>query len=85
MSTVNQIYSIMNSLNAQANQAHSLEVTDTRSFISYGDSISSLSDANKETWFATLIDRIASTIIDNRKYTPKLANGLWREPFEEIK
>lgn len=82
MSTVNQIYSIMNSLNAQANQAHSLQVTDTRSFISYGEVISSLSDANKETWFATLVDRIASTIIDNRSYTPTLSNGLWREPFE---
>lgn len=82
MSTVNQIYSIMNSLNAQANQGHSLEVVDTRSFVSYGETISSLSDANKETWFATLLDRIATTIIDNRAYTPKLANGLWREPFE---
>lgn len=82
MSTVNQIYSIMNSLNAQANQGHSLEVTDTRSFISYGESISSLTDANKETWFATLIDRIASTIIDNRVYTPKLANGLYRNSWE---
>lgn len=82
MSTVNQIYTIMNSLNAQANQGHSLEVVDTRSFISYGETISSLSTANKETWFKTLIDRIASTIIDNRDYTPQLASGLWREPFE---
>lgn len=82
MSTVNQIYSIMNSLNAQANKGHSLEVVDTRSFISYGESISSLSDANKETWFSTLIDRIASTIIDNRTYSAKLSAGLWREPFE---
>ena len=82
MSTVNQIYSIMNSLNEQANQGGSLAVTDTRSFISYGESISSLSDANKETWFTTLIDRIASTIIDNRSYTARSAAGLWREPFE---
>lgn len=82
MSTVNQIYSIMNSLNAQANQGGSLAVTDTRSFISYGDAITSLTDANKETWFTTLIDRIASTIIDNRAYTAKSAAGLWREPFE---
>lgn len=82
MSTVNQIYSIMNSLNAQANQGGSLAVTDTRSFISYGDAITSLTDANKETWFTTLIDRIATTIIDNRKYTAQGAKGLWREPFE---
>lgn len=81
MSTVNQIYSIMNSLNAQANKGDTVAVTDTRSFISYGESISSLSDANKETWFTTLVDRIASTIIDNRAYRRK-ADGLWREPFE---
>lgn len=82
MSTVNQIYSIMNSLNAQANQGGALAVTDTRSFISYGEAISSLSDANKETWFTTLIDRIATTILDNRAYTARSAAGLWREPFE---
>ena len=82
MSTVNQIYSIMNSLNAQANQGSAIAVTDTRSFISYGESISSLSDANKETWFKTLVDRIGSTIIDNRAYTARTAAGLWREPFE---
>lgn len=82
MSTVNQIYSILNSLNAQANQAHAIDTVDTRSFISYGENISSLSDANKETWFTTLVDRIASTIMDNRNYVTDEANGLWREPFE---
>ena len=82
MSTVNQIYSILNSLNAQANSGSAIAATDTRSFISYGDAITSLTDANKETWFTTLIDRIATTIIDNRKYTARGALGLWREPFE---
>ena len=82
MSTVNQIYSILNSLNTQANKSGAIQTVDTRSFISYGEAISSLSDANKETWFTTLIDRIASTIIDNRNYTTSEANGLWREPFE---
>ena len=55
---------------------------DTRSFISYGETLASLSDEGKETWFKTLIDRIASTVIDNRKYTAQGAAGLWREPFE---
>lgn len=82
MSTVNQIYSILNSLNAQANSGSAIAATDTRSFISYGDAITSLTDANKETWFTTLIDRIATTIIDNRKYAAQGALGLWREPFE---
>lgn len=82
MSTVNQIYAVMNSLNEQANLSGAIEAVDTRSFISYGEQINSLSDANKETWFATLVDRIASTIIDNRAYVTNEANGLWREPFE---
>lgn len=83
MSTVNQIYSIMNSLNGQANSGTSLTTVDTRSFISYGDEIlSSENSANKETWFATLMDRIASTIIDNRAYATREDAGLWREPTE---
>lgn len=82
MSTVNQIYSIMNSLNGQANSGSSIATVDTRSFISYGEQISTLSDANKETWFATLVDRIASTIIDNRTYYTQEANGLWKQGWE---
>ena len=82
MSTVNQIYSIMNSLNTQANKGGSVAVTDTRSFISYGEEVSSLDDKNKETWYKELVDRIASTVIDNRSYVAQRAAGLWREPFE---
>ena len=83
MSTVNQIYSIMNSLNEQANEGGSVAVTDTRSFISYGDHVmNSGENASKSTWFKILVDRIASTIIDNREYTARNAAGLWREPFE---
>lgn len=83
MSTVNQIYAIMNSLNAQANLSTAIATVDSRNFVSYGDEIlSSASDANKETWFATLMDRIASTIIDNRAYATNEDAGLWREPAE---
>lgn len=82
MSSVNQIYTVMNSLNAQANGGSALAMTDTRDFISYGESVLALTPPEKETWFSTLADRIASTIIDNRAYTANAAAGLWREPFE---
>lgn len=83
MGTVNQIYSIMNSLNAQANKSTALTTVDTRSFISYGDEVlSSANTSNRETWFAALMDRIASTIIDNRSYSTNEDAGLWREPYE---
>lgn len=81
MSTVNQIYQIVNSLNSQANGGGALAVTDTRSFISYGESVFS-SDHNVETFFKALWDRIATTILDNRPYMAQLVSGLWREPFE---
>lgn len=81
MSTVNQIYDIVNSLNSQANGGGALAVTDTRSFISYGESVFS-SDHNVETFFKALWDRIATTILDNRPYMAQLVSGLWREPFE---
>lgn len=79
---VNQIYEILNSINEQANTGAQLTAIDTRSFISYGETLATLSDQGKETWFKALIDRIASTVIDNRKYTAQGAAGLWREPFE---
>lgn len=81
MSTVNQIYNIVNSLNTQANGGGQLAVTDTRSFISYGETVFS-SDHNIETFFKALWDRIATTILDNRPYMAQLVAGLWREPFE---
>lgn len=83
MSTVNQIYSIMNSLNAQANKSTAIATVDTRSFISYGDEVlSSANTSNRETWFSALMDRIATTIIDNRSYATNEDAGLWREPYE---
>lgn len=81
MSTVNQIYEIVNSVNEQMNKGGDLAVTDTRSFIDFGKTVFS-SDHNVETFYKTLWDRIATTIIDNRPYMAKLVRGLWRENFE---
>ena len=79
---VNQIYEILNSINEQANTGAQLDAVDTRSFIAYGETLETMAALGKETWFKTLVDRIASTIIDNRSYTAKTAAGLWKEPFE---
>lgn len=81
MATTHQIYNILNSINAQANTGATLVKTST-DFISYGDTISNLSQDGKETWFATLLDRIGSTVMDNRAYSAKSAVSLWKSPFE---
>lgn len=81
MANVNQIYQILNSINAQANSGASIVETDA-SFISYGDTIANLSDEGKETWFGALMDRIGQTIIDNRAYTAKTVTPLFKTPFE---
>lgn len=81
MATTKQIYEILNSINAQANTGATIVKSDA-TFISYGDTITNLSDKGKETWFATLIDRIGQTVIDNRAYFAKTVVPLWKEPFE---
>lgn len=81
MATTKQIYEILNSINAQANTGATIVKSDA-TFISYGDTIVNLSDEGKETWFATLVDRIGQTIIDNRAYSAKTIVPLWKEPFE---
>lgn len=81
MADTRQIYNILNSINSQANTGANIVETDA-SFISYGETITQLSDEGKETWFATLLDRIGQTIIDNRAYFAKTVVPLWKQPFE---
>ena len=81
MATTKQIYDILNSINAQANTGATIVKSDA-TFISYGDTIANLTDEGKETWFATLIDRIGQTVIDNRAYFAKTVVPLWKDPFE---
>ena len=81
MSTVNQIYEVCNSLNAQANKGSAVAITDTRGFIDYGNTVLS-ADRNVETFFKTLYDRIAKTELDNRPYMAQLTSGLFRDGWE---
>lgn len=81
MANTNQIYNVLNSINAQANTGASLVKT-SADFISYGETIASLSDDGKESWFAALMDRIGQTILDNRSYQAKTVTPLYKTPFE---
>ena len=81
MADTRQIYTILNSINAQANTGASLVET-AADFISYGETVSQLSETGKETWFAALMDRIGQTIMDNRAYRAKTVTPLWKSPFE---
>lgn len=81
MASTTQIYNILNSVNAQANTGANIVKSDA-TFISYGETISSLSDVGKETWFEALLDRIGQTIMDNRAYMAKTITPLWKSPFE---
>lgn len=80
MANTNQIYQILNSINSQANTGATLVKNDA-TFISYGETISQLSDEGRETWFETLLDRIGQTVMDNRAYMAKTITPLWKEPF----
>ena len=81
MANNNQIYTVLNSINAQANTGASLVKT-SADFISYGETVASLSDDGKESWFAALMDRIGQTILDNRAYQAKTVTPLYKTPFE---
>ena len=75
------IYNVLNSINAQANTGATLVKTST-DFISYGDTILSLSCDAQDTWFGALLDRIGQTVIDNRAYRAKTAVSLWKSEYE---
>lgn len=75
------IYNVLNSINAQANTGATLVKTST-DFISYGDTILSLSSDAQDTWFGALLDRIGQTVIDNRAYRAKTAVSLWKSEYE---
>ena len=75
------IYNVLNSINAQANTGATLVKTST-DFISYGDTILSLSSDAQDTWFGVLLDRIGQTVLDNRAYRAKTAVSLWKSEYE---
>lgn len=71
--TTEQIYTLVNSVNAQAFGSAGLTVTDTSSLISLGNLVLS-SSSNTEAFLNTLAQRIGRTILRYREYRNKLGN-----------
>lgn len=81
MSTVNQIYGIINDVAKQTFGETAVTVVDTSTLVALGDAVLK-SDENTENFTNTLVDRIGRTIFSIRAYTTDNAEGMVREPFE---
>lgn len=68
-----QIYSIINSLNSQMTGAIPITVTDTASFISYGDAVLTSSDAT-EGFLNVLCMQMYKDIVEGRAYKSHMRN-----------
>ena len=80
MSSVAQIYSIVNSVAEQTMGEDVIKAVDTSSFIALGDKV--LSSANDTDRFLnTLVDRIGKTVFSIRRYEGS-EGGMVRHPFE---
>lgn len=71
--TTNQIYTIVNEVNAEAFGSEAIDVIDNQGLISLGDAVLS-STTNTEAFLNTLVQRIGRTIISFRQYRNKLAD-----------
>lgn len=71
--TTNQIYTIVNEVNAEAFGSDAIDVIDLQGLISLGDAVLS-STGNTEAFLNTLVQRIGRTIISFRQYRNKLAD-----------
>lgn len=71
--TTNQIYTIVNEVNAEAFGSEAIDVIDNQGLISLGDTVLS-STTNTEAFLNTLVQRIGRTIISFRQYRNKLAD-----------
>lgn len=69
----NQIYTIVNEVNAEAFGSEAIDVIDAQGLISLGNSVLS-STGNTEAFLNTLVQRIGRTIISFRQYRNKLAD-----------
>lgn len=71
--TTNQIYQIVNAINAQAFGSTALTVVDNQGLVSLGTTVLS-SSTNTEAFLDTLAQRIGKTIMDFRRYRNRLAD-----------
>lgn len=81
MSTVNQIYTIINDVAKQTFGENAITAIDTSTLVALGNEVLK-SDENTENFTNTLVDRIGRTIFSTRAYTTDNSEGMVREPFE---
>ena len=81
MSTVKQIFNIVNDVAKQTFGEKAISVVDTSTLVALGDAVLK-SDENTENFTNTLVDRIGKTVFSTRAYTTDNAEGMVREPFE---
>lgn len=81
MSTVNQIYTLINEVAKQTFGESAVTVTDTSTLVALGDKVLS-SDVDTDKFAKILVDRIGRTIFSIRRYTASGDDGLVKEPFE---
>ena len=80
MSTVTQVYGLINSVAKQAFGENAIVVADTSGLVALGDYVLS-SDSSTDLFTHSLVDRIGKTIFSVRRYGGK-KDGMVREPFE---
>jgi len=81
MATVNQLYTVLNAVAAQALGSAAVAVTDTTSMVALGDAVLS-SAANKDAFVGVLMDRIGRTVVSIRAYEGAENDPLIRKSFD---
>ena len=81
MASVNQVYTVLNAVAAQALGSAAVTVTDTTSMVALGDAVLSSAN-NKDAFVGVLMDRIGRTIVSMRAYNGAEKNPLIRKPFD---
>ena len=80
MATVNQVYSLLNSVQQMAYGEISIAIKDTAGLVSLGALVMS-SDTNKDNFVHVLFDRIGMTLVDRRLYNAD-DNNLIKRDFD---
>lgn len=78
MATVNQVYSMLNTVQAMAYGSSAVSVVNTATLVSLGDFVLS-SNSNKDKFVNVLFDRIGITLVDTRLYNAKEGNVIRRD------
>lgn len=81
MPSVNQLYSVLNSVSAQALGENAIQVVDTHSMVSLGKEVLS-SATSKDKWVGVMMDRIGRTIVSVRVWNDPQRDPIVRKPFE---